>query len=86
LISAALRGHDRIVTLLLAAGADPNYANAAGGTALMAAASRGLVDICRSLVLAGAKTNLKDAAGRTAADWALQDGHDALAEELRTLT
>jgi len=82
----AVRGHDRIVALLLAARAHPNYANAAGGTALMAAASRGLVDVSRSLVLAGAKANLKDASGRTAADWALQGGYVALAHELGTLT
>jgi len=59
LFSAAEKGHEDVVRLLLANGADPNHARARdGGTALMVAAQEGHAYCIRQLLNGGADPNL----------------------------
>ena len=64
----------RIVELLLDAGADPNQGDAAGITPLMLAARLGLDTLVLMLLRAGARGEDRDATGRTAADHAEEAG------------
>ncbi|NQZ95375.1 MAG: ankyrin repeat domain-containing protein [Myxococcales bacterium] len=54
---AAWRGHDAVVTRVLAGGADPNELDPEGAAALARAASSGHFDIVRALLIAGADPN-----------------------------
>jgi ankyrin repeat protein len=74
--SAAAAGHDKIVKLLLAHGADPNLREEGGFTPLHAAAQNGDVEILRTLLLGGADLTLKSSSGRTAMDIAMDAGHE----------
>ena len=60
LLSAVIRRELQETRQLLAAGADPSTADAAGRTALIVAAHYGLADIARALVKAGANPTAKD--------------------------
>ena len=59
------------VRTLLDAGADPNYADPHGGTALHDAAANGLVDCMKHLLIGGADAARKNENGATATDMAL---------------
>ena len=59
------------VRTLLDAGADPNYADPHGDTALHDAAANGLVDCMKHLLISGADAALKNENGRMARDVAL---------------
>lgn len=62
---AAQNGHEKLVKILLAAGADPNAKDHFGQTALMETAYRN-VAIVKELLQAGADPNLQDDRGKTA--------------------
>ena len=64
--AASLATGGSVLHLLLAQGADPNLATAAGQPPLMAAAVRGDVDMMRQLIGKNAKVNAKNGAGSTA--------------------
>lgn len=74
--SAAAGGHERIVTLLIQHGADPNVREQGGFTPLHAAAQNGNVEIIRALLLGGADLTLKSTNGKTAMDVAMDAGHE----------
>ena len=69
--------------MLLAAGANPNAKNKAGGTALMWAGVYGQEEAARVLIEKGADANLKDEQGLTASAWAAKNKRDELAQLLR---
>ncbi|XP_026331683.1 ankyrin repeat domain-containing protein 50-like, partial [Hyposmocoma kahamanoa] len=64
--AAAWSGHEAVVNRLLAAGANPDKADAEGRTPLIAAAYMGHADIVRALLDAGANIDHADEDGRTA--------------------
>ncbi|MDR3394955.1 MAG: ankyrin repeat domain-containing protein [Parasulfuritortus sp.] len=66
LYAAALAGDAHVVSQLLAAGANPDWANEDGATALMAAAHNGHLDAVQTLLDAGANANAADSNGWTA--------------------
>jgi ankyrin repeat protein len=66
LFAAALAGDAGTVHELLAAGADPNWTDEAGATALMAAAQQGRLEAVQALIDAGAEVDATDASGWTA--------------------
>ena len=70
LMAASGYGHDKIVELLLAHGADVDMQTSIGGSALMSAASKGRLSIVQRLLLAGAQTELRTSDGKTAVDMA----------------
>jgi uncharacterized protein len=71
---AASAGHNNIVLLLLAHGADINIANPQGWTALHLAASVGHQDVVESLLLSGTDACPTEQ-GQTPRDLALANGH-----------
>jgi uncharacterized protein len=72
-----------VVQALLASGADPDAADAAGWTPLMKAARQAQAAALRSMLASGADASLKDNAGQTAAEIARLAGHVELASLLR---
>ncbi|KAH6970509.1 ankyrin repeat-containing domain protein [Ilyonectria sp. MPI-CAGE-AT-0026] len=83
---AAQNGHEAVVTLLVAAGADVNAADAAGyggRTALEAAAEGGHLEIVGKLLAAGADVNAAAGDyGQTALQAAAEGGHLEIVEKL----
>lgn len=75
-VAAAAADSDDVLNELLAAGANPNLADADGLTPLMRAADRGDAERVRSLLEAKADPLAKDRLGRTARDWALSRDDD----------
>lgn len=76
---------ESMVTLLLEAGADPNYTIQAlrGMTALMCAAERGLERIVVKLCSVGADLDCKDDFyGATPLHWAVYNGHEGVVKQL----
>lgn len=66
----------RIVEMLMAKGADPNVADAAGKTPLMAASMQGWNSVATRLLDGGADVDARDAEGRSATDYlAANDEH-----------
>jgi len=70
------------VNYLLGLGADPNYSNADGVTALMYAADNGSYKIVQRLIEMGADVNLKPYDGNTAIFAAVRANNDSIAELL----
>ena len=68
--------------LLCEAGADKDYTNEDGQTALMEASSYGLQDVARLLCEAGADKDKADHSGDTALWWASMNGHGDVARLL----
>jgi len=82
LVEAARQGDAGLIRALVSAGADPNRADGAGTTPLMAAASTGRTAALAALADTGADLDVRDRLGRTALDLALASGH---AEAVRLL-
>jgi ankyrin repeat protein len=79
---AASRGHERIVRLLVSAGADVNQRTGTSATALMRAAAQGHASIVAYLVDHGADPALRNEQGLTARDAARRAGHSPVAKLL----
>lgn len=80
---AAQEGHTETVLALTVAGADVNWSNEVGYTALHIAVQNGHTETVLALIAAGADASLQTADGETAADLAAEHGHDELAQLLR---
>lgn len=86
-LHAAVAGRNfEAVSLLVAAGAEVNATQHGGWTPLMQAAAHGDLEIVDVLVAAGADPALATDEGKTAAALAEDNGHEALAGQLRTLS
>jgi len=80
--SATAAGHERIVRMLLANGADPNIREQGGYTPLHAAAQNGDETMIRTLLYGGADLVLKSDDGKLPLDLALEAGHTEVARLL----
>ncbi|KAK4159023.1 ankyrin repeat-containing domain protein [Cladorrhinum sp. PSN259] len=69
---AAQRGSEQIVELLVYAGADINWKNDAGNTAVMFAVPRGHQEVVRVLIEQGADVDAKDSQGNGLLHWAIR--------------
>lgn len=78
LSAGALMASEEIVTLLLAAGADPNAKDEAGTTALHWAAFAGTVEMVQALLAAGADVSATNDFGATPLHYAAQGDPDIL--------
>ena len=83
LLEAVKRGAAVAAVAFLARGADPDTADAAGGTALIWAVARGERDIVDILLKAGASRGLTDAKGTSALKLAEDKGRTEIAALLR---
>lgn len=83
LMIASIHGHERVVSMLLRRGAQPNKQDEKGGTALMAAAYRNHPGVVRLLLEHSADASLQDANQRRALEWAEAAGHEECAHCLR---
>ena len=80
---AAVNGNGAIVETLLAAGADPNTANAEGETVLMSASRSGSLAAVKALLARGANVNAKEKwLQETALMWAAAENHADVVEAL----
>ncbi|CAG8262749.1 unnamed protein product [Penicillium salamii] len=80
---AALNGHQKVITQLIAEGRlDPNVADTAGSYPLTYASTNGHHDIARLLIKHGAHVNSQDKYQRTALLAACQAGHDRIVQML----
>ena len=77
--SAAAAGHDKVVTMLLEYGANPNVREQGGYTPLHAAAQNGDEEMIRILLFGGADLTIASNNGKTALDLALNAGHEKAA-------
>jgi ankyrin repeat protein len=77
--AAAVKGAGEMIRFLLDRGAEINWRDACGGTALHKAANAGLDDNIKILLDRGANRFIKEQGGKTAADlarrWEYLDGH-----------
>jgi ankyrin repeat protein len=80
--SAVAGGHEAVVEVLLAAGADPNVTQRHGWTPLQGAAANGLLASVERLLEAGADPGARNDDGRTALDVAREGGHLAIVARL----
>jgi len=80
---AAKEGHEDIVEMLLAHGAEVNAGDASGDTALSYAAAGGHLDVAQVLLDHKANVNSRGSMGMTPLDRALMDGNKEMAELLR---
>lgn len=70
LMLASLAGHEKVIRILLEAGADAKLANNAGETPLILASKYGFNAVAVDLIEAGADVNAQDESGRSAWTWA----------------
>jgi ankyrin repeat protein len=83
LISAVRSRSPKIVSWLIAAGADVNAAGSRdSATALLFAAGLGQQEIVTMLIAAGADVNVKCDEGKTSLFWAAKNGHQEIARML----
>ena len=75
LVLAAGHGHDRVVSMLLDKGADPNKAGHGGLTPLMNTADAGHLSVINSLIQKGANINAVSELGCTALHYAAGSGY-----------
>lgn len=79
---AAFHDSKRVLSFLLANGADPNSANSYGATALVSAAANGRVDAARILLAAGATPNSRTKDEGTALHYAIGCRHQEMVNTL----
>ena len=79
LFTATLKGHKKVVQLLLGEGADPNLVNEMGWTPLMMAAYQCDEDMVQLLIDRGADPDMVDHHGNTALSMALDNGRTDIA-------
>ena len=79
---AAENGHKKSVKVLIDCGADVNFVNDAGITALMSASQNGHAQSVKVLIENGANVNFTDNTGATALMYASQNGHTDVVKEL----
>ena len=85
LLLGAGEGHVAVVDALLAAGAEPDLANAAGWTALHRAAMWGHTEVAAVLVRGGASLHVVDRHGNTAREIAAQYGNGKVVDFLSSV-
>jgi len=83
--ASVANGHAKVVSWLLAHGANPNYRYGPGHTPLLEAAANGRLEIVKLLFDHGADLNAKSDDGKTALSVAEERGHTAIADFLRKL-
>ena len=81
--SAAAAGYEKIVSMLLKSGADPNVREQGGYTPLHAAAQNGDRETIRTLLYGGADLDIRSNDGRIPLDLALEAGHMEAAKLLQ---
>jgi ankyrin repeat protein len=81
--SAAAAGQEKIVSMLLQNGADPNVREQGGYTPLHAAAQNGDQPMIRTLLYGGADLDLRSDDRKTPLDLALESGHIEAAKILQ---
>jgi len=81
--SAAAAGYEKIVSMLLKSGADPNVREQGGYTPLHAAAQNGDKEIIRALLYGGANLAIRSNDGKMPLDLALEAGHTEAAKILQ---
>ncbi|KAK3292173.1 ankyrin repeat-containing domain protein [Chaetomium fimeti] len=79
---AAVKGHDRIVRILLGHTADANEPDGHGRTPLMHAVAGGFEDVLQTLLAHGARVADADRAGRFALHWAVTYRRESLLRRL----
>lgn len=80
---AAMNGHDKVLQVLLKAGADVNTPHSrVQATPLQYAATGGHIEAARALLDAKANVNAKDSEGRTPLAWAATSARTAMAKLL----
>jgi pimeloyl-ACP methyl ester carboxylesterase/tetratricopeptide (TPR) repeat protein len=79
---AAANGYIDVMRLLLDGGAEIDYQDRFGDTALMAAARSGSIEAVRLLLSRGAKPSITDGEGMTAITWAERMGRRSIIEAL----
>lgn len=82
LIAAVMGFQSRILQILIAAGADVNYQNGNGHSALHVAGTFGTKDIIRTLLANGADPQIIDHEGKTPIDIASKFGHAEAVDDL----
>ena len=82
LILAVEGGHDRVVSLLIARGADINHAEKTGATALIGAVRGGKTSTVKLLIGLGANLQHTDSNDRSALEYASRAGHHAIRQLL----
>jgi len=82
LMRASKKGFEKIVKILLSAGADVNAKSYIGWTALHAAVEEGSVHITKMLLKYGANPNIGDKKGKIALDLAVVEGREEVVELL----
>jgi uncharacterized protein len=81
--SATAAGHEKIVSMLLKNGADPNIRKQGGFTPIHAAAQNGDKEMIRILLYGGADLASRSDDGKTPLDLALESGHTEAAKLLQ---
>ncbi|EQB44811.1 hypothetical protein CGLO_16410 [Colletotrichum gloeosporioides Cg-14] len=79
---ASIEGHEKVVQMLLAAGADVHCESSPNTTPLHLAAKAGKVEVCRILIKSGARLDEWNVHGDTPLILALDDGHGAVVKFL----
>ena len=82
LMWTAFHGASAMVTYLIAQGADVDARDGRGRTGLMWAALAGRGEVVSILLRSGGDATLVDGEGKAAADYAIKENHQRLAEEL----
>ena len=75
--------HYEIAKELIRHGADPNYQDDLGDSALLYAGLHRSIECIELLLKSGAKVNVKDREGRTVLYYAQREGHQDVVEYLR---
>jgi uncharacterized protein len=82
--AAAWSGDLPLVSSLLEAGADPNWKDSIGETALFGAAAWGHASVVTYLISRGAEVNIQEQSGLTPLHWAASHGNAATVQALIT--
>ncbi|HVK02836.1 MAG TPA: ankyrin repeat domain-containing protein [Armatimonadaceae bacterium] len=85
LMHASARGHEDLIALLLAGGADVHFRDRDANTALTLACREGHWSIAALLLDRGADPSERDHCDESAIDYALRDGQQDLVDRMRLL-